>query len=251
MKPLVGKFRPASGFSRVAHIGLQAALPVLVFILVSADFAPVALAIILLSKWRMFAVKPRFWPAHLRTNSIDIIVGLSFLAFMVSTDSQMWRLIWMVCYIIWLTVIKPSSQMLMVSLQAMIGFSLGIVALYLVSGTAPLIVLVLGTGLICYSGAHHFFDAFADRYTKLLSYIWAWFGASLAWVLGHWLIYYGDNLIAQPALLLISIAYGLGVLYYLDHQDRLTTLIARQLIFIMVAVTVIIITLSDWGDKIV
>lgn len=251
MKPLVGKIRPASGFARAAHIGLQASLPILVFILVSADFAPVALAVILLSKWRMLAVKPRFWPAHLRTNSIDIIVGLSFLAFMVSTDSQMWRLLWTACYIVWMTVIKPSSQMFMVATQAMIGFSLGMIALYLVSGTAPLIVLVLGTGLVCYTGAHHFFDAFADRYTRLLSSIWGWFGASLAWVLGHWLIYYGDTLIAQPALLLISIAYGLGVLYYLDHQGRLTALIARQLVFIMIAITVIILTLSDWGDKIV
>ena len=251
MKPLVGKLRPANGFARVAHLALSAALPMLVFVLVSADFAQVAFVVILLSKWRMFAVKPRFWPAHIRTNSVDIIVGLSLLAFMMSTDSQMWRLIWTVAYIIWLTVIKPSSNVLMVSLQALIGFSLGVTALYLVGGTAPLIVLVLGTGLVCYSGAHHFFDAYNERYTKLLSFIWAWFGSSMAWVLGHWLIYYGDTLIAQPALLLISIGYGLAVLYYLEHQDRLTSLIGKQLVFIMVAITIIVLTLSDWGDKIV
>lgn len=251
MNQIAAKIRPAGGFSRIVHLSLLAALPVLVFVLVSAGFAPAAFAIILLSKWRMFAVKPRFWAAHLRTNSVDIIVGLSLLAFMTETDSQSWRLVWMVLYVFWLTIVKPSSKMYAVALQAIIGFSLGIVALFLVAGDWSLLVLVIGAGLICYAGAHHFFDAFNDRYARLLSYTWAWFGASLTWVLGHWLLYYGDTLIAQPALLLISIGYGLGALYYLEHQDRLTSLIGRQFVFIMVAITIIVLTLSDWGDKIV
>jgi hypothetical protein len=251
MKPLATKLRPAGGFSRVVHLFLLAALPLLVYVLVSAGFAPAALAVVLLSKWRMFAVKPRFWAAHLRTNSVDIMVGLSLLAFMTATDSQTWRLIWMGFYILWLTVIKPSSRMLVVALQAIVGFSLGLVALYLIGGDAPLFVLVFGTGFICYAGAHHYFDAFNERFARLLSYTWAWFGASLAWVLGHWLLYYGDTLVAQPVLLLVSLGYGLGALYYLDHQDRLTTLIGRQFVFIMVAITIIVLTLSDWGDKIV
>lgn len=251
MNQIVSKLRPAGGFARLAHLGLSAALPVLVFVLVSMGFAQAALAVILLSKWRMFAVKPRFWAAHLRTNAVDITVGVSLLAFMVETDSQVWRLLWTVLYIVWLTLIKPSSKTAMVALQAMIGFSLGILALFLVGGTAPALVLVFGAGVICYTAAHHFFDAFSEKYTRLLSYLWAWFGASLTWVLAHWLLFYGDTLIAQPALLLISLAYGLGALYYLDHKDKLSSLVAREFVFFMVAITLIVLTLSDWGHKII
>lgn len=251
MKQIIAKIRPANGYSRVLHLALLAALPVLVFVLVSAGFAPLAFMVILLSKWRMFAVKPRFWAAHIRTNSVDIMVGLSLLAFMVQTDSQTWRLIWMLVYIIWLTVIKPSSTMFVIAIQAMIGFSLGIIALFLVGRGVPLVALVFGSGLVCYFGAHHFFDDFNEKYARLLSYTWAWFGAGLTWVLGHWLLFYGDVLIAQPALVLIVLGYGLGSLYYLDHQDRLTKLMGKQFVFIMVAIVLIVLTLSDWGDKIV
>jgi hypothetical protein len=41
----------------------------------------------------------------------------------------------------------------------------------------------------------------------------------------------------------------LGGMYYLQKTDRMTTLLRRQLIFIMVAVVVIMLTFSQWGDK--
>ena len=251
MKPLVDKVRPAGGFSRIAHILLSGILPIIAYALIRIELAPLAFVLILLSKWRMLAVKPRFWLAHIRTNSVDIIVSLSFLVFITQTDVVWLQVLWTVLFIVWLTVIKPATQTLMIGLQALIGFSLGLTALYLVGDRWPLIMLVVGTGFICYSSAHHFFDAFEEKYTRLLSYVWAWFGASVAWVLGHWLLYYGDNLVAQPALLLTALGYGLAALYYLDHYDRLTSSIVRQFVFIMVAITAILITFSDWGDKIV
>lgn len=251
MKPLIAKVRPAHGFSHLAHLALLSLLPIIVFVLVRIDFAPLALTLILLSKWRMLVVKPRFWPAIIRANSIDIIVSVSLLAFMVETHCQMWQLGWTALFIVWLTVIKPRSETIMIALQALIGFLLGLSALFLVGADYHLLQLVASTGLICYLAAHHFFDAFEERYSRLLSYIWGYFGAALVWVLGHWLLYYGDGLIAQPVLLLVSLGYGLAALYYLDHRDKLSTLVARQFIFIMVAVTVIILTFSNWGDKIV
>ena len=69
------------------------------------------------------------------------------------------------------------------------------------------------------------------------------------WVLGHWLLFYG--IVAQPTLLLVILGYGLAALYYLDHFDKLSTVIRRQFVFIMIAVVVIVLTLSNWGDKIV
>ncbi len=69
----------------------------------------------------------------------------------------------------------------------------------------------------------------------------------MSWILGHWLLFYGP--IAQPALLLSVIGFGLGGMYYLEKTDRVTTMLRRQLLFVMMAVIVIVITFSDWGDK--
>lgn len=249
MRPLIAKIKPASGFSRVVHVGFNLFLPLMVFVLVRIDFVQLALIIILLSKWRMLAVRPRFWPANVRANAVDIMVSVSLLLFMANSGSQTWQLIWAVVYGIWLIAIKPASSSAMVSVQAMIGLLCGLMALSVSWEQVPLYGLVFITGVICYISAHHFFDSFDEPYTRLLSYLWGYFGAALAWVLGHWLLFYG--IVSQLSLLLIALGYGLAALYYLDHRDRLSVNVRRQIVFIMVAIVCIVIAFSDWGNKIV
>jgi hypothetical protein len=243
------KFKPANGFARFLHLVLVILLPIMVFVFVRINFVQLAIAIIIISKWRMFAVRPRYWPANIRASSIDIIVGVSFLIFMIQSGSMAWQLVWMIAYGVWLLVIKPSSNILMVALQAGIGQLLGLMALFLAWPTAPMYGLVLGAGVLCYCAARHYFDSFDEPYSKLLSYLWGYFGAALTWVLGHWLLFYG--VIAQPTLLLLVIGYGLGALYYLDHRNRLSTLLKREFIFIMVAIVIVVLVFSRWGNKIV
>lgn len=249
MRPLIAKIKPASGFSRVVHVSFNVLLPLMVFILVRIDFVQLALVIILLSKWRMLAVRPRFWFANVRANSVDLMVGISILVFMTVTPEQPLQVLWAALYGMWLTILKPASSTLMVSLQSAVGFLCGLVALSVGWDTAPLYGLVLLSGLICYIAAHHFFDAYDEPHTRLLSYIWGYFGASLAWITGHWLLFYGA--ISQPTLLLLALGYGFATLYYLDHHDRLSVGVRRQVLFIMVAIVTIVIAFSDWGNKIV
>ena len=250
MRPLVAKIKPANGFAYVLHMGMLLLLPIAVFVLVRIQFTQLALSIILLSKWRMFAVRPRFWPAMIRANAVDIIVGISVLLFMVHAGTQWWQLGWAVLYGVWLILIKPASNMFMVSTQAMVAQLCGLSALYLAWSGAPLYGLVLATGLICYLAARHFFDSFDEPYAKMVAYLWGYFGAALAWLLGHWLLFY-HSLIAQPTLILSTLGYGLAVLYYFDHEGKLSTGLKRQFEFIMIAILVVILTFSDWGDKVV
>lgn len=249
MRQLIEKIKPATGFSSVAYISLNILLPLLVFVLVRINLAIPALVLILLSKWRMFAVRPRFWPANFRANAVDLMVGLSILAFINNTSSQIVQLILVLCYIVWLVFIKPASGALMVPVQALIGMFLALMSLYVVWGDSSLIVLVLSTGLVCYLAARHFFDSFNEPYARLLSYTWGYFGSALAWVLGHWLLYYG--FLAQPVLLLLAIGYGLATIYYLDHHDKLSALVRNQIIFIMLTIVTVVIVFSHWGNKIV
>jgi hypothetical protein len=249
MRPLLRKLKPASGFAHFFHLTLLLILPVIVFILVRLDFVQLALSIIVLSKWRMFAVRPRFWAANVRANAVDLMVGLSVVLFMQHAESFGLQLMWAALYAAWLVYIKPASSALMITAQAFIGQLAALMALYLVWDSGPLYGLTVITGLICFLAARHFLDTFDEPYARMLAYIWGYFGAALAWVLGHWLLFYG--VISQVTLLISALGYGLAVLYYLDHYDRLGKGARRQIIFIMLAIVVVVLAFSDWGDKVV
>jgi hypothetical protein len=249
MRLLLQKFKPASGFSHFFHLFLLVVLPISVFILVRLGFVQIALSLIILSKWRMFAVRPRFWPANIRANSVDLIVGLSTVLFMSHTSSLWLQIIFALLYATWLIFIKPASTLFMTSVQAFIAQFYGLTALFLVWTDGPIYALTLMTGLICFLSARHFLDSFDEPYARMLSYFWGYFGAALAWLLCHWLQFY--QTVAMPTLLLSTLGYGLAVLYYLDHNERLNKGLRRQFIFIMVAIVLVVLAFSDWGDKVV
>lgn len=255
MRPLLHKFKPAGGFSQLLHLAYRIALPVLVFILVRLNIGLwVPIMVIILSKWRIFAVRPRFWPANVRANAIDIIFGIAMVLFMAHSDSQTIQLGWVVVYAIWLLYIKPRSSILFISLQAAIGQFVGLMALFWIRPDASTAVLVLVGGVVCYLAARHFFESYNEPYTKMLAYIWGYFGAALLWVLGHMLIVYPrlhdrlyinptllpDGAVAMPTLLLSVVGYSLAAVYYLEHFDRLSRLVKREVLFLGGAVVMIL-----------
>jgi hypothetical protein len=224
-------------------------MPVAVFLLVYLDFVQLALLLIVIGKWRMFAVRPRFWAANIRANSIDLMVGLSLVVFMAHAPSTAVQVGWAAIYAIWLLAVKPGKGVPMVTFQAFIGQLSALMALYLVWADGPTAGLTLLTGLFCFLAARHFLDTFEEPYAKMLAYIWGYFGAALGWLLSHWLLFYHG--VAQPTLLLSTLGYGAAILYYLDHNERLGRGIRRQFIFIMLAIVVVVLAFSDWGDKVV
>lgn len=243
----LAKIKPSRGFSGIFHRLLVAVVPLLVYILVTVSFVPIAYIIVLLSKWRMLAVRPRHWPANIRANAVDIIVGLSFVSFMAQSPSQAWRVTWALSYGIWLIIIKPRSSTFWISIQAGVAQLSGLAAIYVLWGQSSLLLLVIATWLICYLSARHFMSSFDEPLNSLLSHTWGYFGAALTWVLGHWLLYYG--FISQPMLILSVIAMGLAALYYLENTDRLSKFVRREILLVMSAVVVVVIIFSSWGDR--
>ena len=247
MRQLITKIRPVEGFAKLAHLFLLLLLPLGVTILIRLNFYQLAFGLVLLSKWRMISVKPRFWAANIRANSIDIIVGISIASFMLRTTNLTLQLFWAVIYAVWLIYIKPSTNLRVISLQAFLGMLFGLTAEFLSWSDSSLFLLTLVAGLICFFAARHFFDAFDEPYSKMLSYTWGYFGAALSWLLAHWLIYYG--FLSMPTLLISSLGYGLGTLYYLDHHSKVTKIIKQQIVFIMIALVILVITFSHWGGR--
>lgn len=247
LSKVVIKIKPKSGFSHIVHVVLTILLPLVMYVLIRLDFAQLAAALVLLSKWRMFSVKARHWPANIRANAVDIIVGLSTVLFMNKTGSQGVQFIWVLLYSVWLIVLKPKSDVLWVAVQAMAGQAMGLMALFAVFGSSSSSVLVLASTLICYFAARHYFSAFDETLGRTTSYVWAYFASSIVWLLSHWLIYYG--VIAQPVLIISVVGYTLAGLYYLRHNDRLSVNVQRQFIVVLSAILIILIVFSDWGDK--
>lgn len=247
VKKIAEKVRPTRGFAHVFHLSLVAIVPLFIFVFVRLELYGVALALILISKWRIFAVKPRHWLAHLRTNAVDVIFSLSILTFMINTSSMSWQLLWVLVFEIWVLVIKPGTKTLSVGMQALIAQLAGLIALFIAFPEVPLAAYVIGVATILYFSARHFFASFDEDHYEAYSWSWATFGACLTWILGHWLLFYGN--VAQPAVILSVLGYGFAALYYLSSTDKLSKLAQRQVGFVMMVTIVIIIILSDWGSR--
>ncbi len=247
MRKLAYKLRPTSGISGLLHFLLNALLPVLLLFLVRLDFAYLAAAFVLLAKWRMVAVRPRYWLPNIRGNLVDIFVGLSAVAFMAGTTNLATQVFWTVAYVVWLVWLKPKSNPVAVMSQALIAQAIALVAFYRAFPDSTLLAGILVTWLVCYAAARHFFGAFDESMTRAMTHIWAWFGVTMAWILGHWVIQY--LFLPQIALILTVVGYGLATLYYLDQNDRLKANIRRQLIGVVSLILLIIIVFSDWQDK--
>jgi len=246
--------RPKRGFAHVAHIFLTALLPVVLLVFIRMGFPLLAVALLLLSKWRMFAVRARYWYSNLLANAVDIIVGLSFLSFVHSAESLSFQLVWVVLYVGWLVLLKPRSDSLSVTAQAFIAQAVGLamagrelVHLYHVDIPllSPEFLFILAVWVICYTSARHFLTVFEDEDTDMLAALWAFGISGLAWILSHWFLLY-KGYVPQLAVIASLLGYGLGAIYYLDQKERLSQRVLRQYVLFIVIGLVVIIALSDW-----
>jgi hypothetical protein len=69
--------------SEITYYTLNIGLAMVIFVLSQTIQSPVlAIVLVLLSKWRVLAVRPRFWWTNLQANMVDIIVGVSIVSLM-------------------------------------------------------------------------------------------------------------------------------------------------------------------------
>lgn len=249
MRSIKEKLKPKKGIPYVVHVGLNALLPFILFVLMAFD-PRFAILLFLISKWRVLAVKPRYWFPNLRANGVDIIIGFSYLEFLNHTSSEAIQLIFAALYVLWLTVIKPKSSGIFIALQAFLGEFIGLMAIFSFENSLapPLALLIVSTWLVCYLSARHFFTIFDESFTSMYSHAWAYFSSALVWVLGHWLLYYYGTY-AQPTIILSVLGLGLGSLYYINEAGRLTKQIKKQIIMVLIAAIFVVVFLSDWSSK--
>lgn len=181
--------------SETLYILLNVLLAVAVLAVVSAINSPLpAFALILLSKWRVLAVRPRYWFAHVQANMVDIIVSISFVVLLYAAGSgeggMVVQLVLTLLYILWLLVLKPRARRSLVILQAGTAVFIGTLALYINSFEWTSSMVVVAMWVIGYSAARHVLAAYDEKDLTLMSFIWGLVFAELGWLAFHWTIAY-------------------------------------------------------------
>lgn len=181
-----------SRISEVAYIALNIALAVVVYTIISTSQSPwLAILVVLLSKWRVFAVRPRFWFANMVANMVDIIVGVSIVVLLTSAQGYMAaQIIITLLYIGWLLFIKPRSRRSYVAFQAAVSVFVGITALSIISYAWDPFFFVAAIWVIGYAAARHVIGSYEEPHITLYSLITAFVFAEIGWIGFHWLMAY-------------------------------------------------------------
>jgi len=259
--------RRRSFLSEVVYTVLNIAFAVaLVVVIWFTGSIPLALGLVLISKWRVLAVRTRYWFANIRSNLVDIIVSVSVVLHLYAINesnlSDFRQLVLMgivtLLYIVWLLVIKPRSKRSFVAAQAGIAIFLGTSALFAISFNWPASVVVAGMWLIGYSAANHVLNTYDDETHGLfLSLAWGLVFAEIGWIAYHWTIAYSlpvvtSLLVPQVAIIVSLVGFVAHKAYdsFYHHQKIRTADIILPLLFTLSVIAVLVFVFNRVGTAI-
>ena len=210
-----------NALSSFLHVILNVALGVgSVLITMSTSSPIIGLLLVVLSKWRMLAVRPRYWLLNLKSNLVDLIVGTSFVLISYCSGSFLLpvHIIVMVLYSFWLVVLKPRSTEFAANLQALWAIFFGSIALTLMTASADSIFMVIGGFVIGYAAARHILVQGDDTNYNVIILAAGIISAEIAWLCHSWLIVYSfagtGIIIPQLSIILAITAYTFGYAYH-------------------------------------
>lgn len=225
---LLKTIRRRSFLSESVYVALNIALAVAVLIIVWTVESPVpALLLVLLSKWRIFAVRPRYWIANIQANLVDIIVSVSAVMLMYSvvgiTNGLFAQILLAALYAIWLIVLKPRSKTRAVVSQAATALVSGAMVLFVSSYSWPIEIVVLAMAVLGYVVTRHALVRYKEDHLQFLSLTWAFVMAQLSWVFSHWVIAYTVPILEvriPQAVLVISVLSFVAFKVYTSYKQH-------------------------------
>lgn len=222
---LLRTVKQRSVLSELIYIGLNLGLALAVFFSVWAFESPlIALLIVLLSKWRVLAVRPRFWTANIQANMVDIIVSFGFVGLLYHSGALLPQIIITLLYMGWLFFLKPRSKRMNMVVQAHVATLVGITALFSATYSWPLFIVVILMWLIGYSSARHFLVAYDEKQLAFIALVWGLVAAQVGWLAYHWSIAYelpfsGGLLIPQVAIVMLFLGFLAERFYANINED--------------------------------
>lgn len=214
----------------------------------------IGLVLIVVSKWRVFAVNHRYWWVNIRSSLVDFIVGVGFvlLAYAAGSSFLPVHFVLMALYAIWLIVVKPRSSLNAAIVQALIAVFVGSTAAAIFAAISDSLVLVISEFIIGYAASHHVLVQGDEHESSFLSIICGLFFAEIAWLSHAWLILYNfastGICVSQLSLILTILSFLYFKLYnnMAKNSGKLQIReVALPIIFSLVVVAVLIITFSQ------
>ncbi|MCL1929669.1 hypothetical protein FWF93_00865 [Candidatus Saccharibacteria bacterium] len=186
------------------------------------DQPAIAIILVLISKWRMLFVRPRFWWVNMLSNLPDMVFGVGIVALMCVMPDLVVQICLAVVYAIWLLFIKHGSSRRMVATQAAATQFIGLWVLFAVAHLVALPVVLVGCFIIGFSTARHILLNYDEEDSRtLLAMVWGVLVAEIGFVTFHWTLAYSffDVLLIPQVSILVTLLAMIFLPCY-DSYDR-------------------------------
>ena len=244
--------------SSMVHVFLNILLGVgAVLITVLSGSPLLGILLVMVSKWRIFAVRSRYFFINLKANLVDIIVGISvvLLAYAGGSAFLISDIVLMVFYPIWLIFIKPRSSEAAALAQSLISVFLGISAAVLMTAGLNSIILVVFSFLIGYAASRHVLIQGNDKDFTLTTLVCGLVFAEIAWLSNSWSIIYTYENFGLSGVKLPQLAIVLTIFAFVYNYARQAMIkyqedfrfvhIIGPVIFGVILVGIIVVFFSD------
>jgi hypothetical protein len=180
-------------------------------------------ALVLLSKWRVVAVRPRYWWLNIKSSLVDLIVGMGLvvLVFFAGTELNIGHVILTAVYAVWLVAIKPKSSEIMTETQSLMAVFLGMAAATVVAANMDPIILVVASFVIGYGATRHVLIQEEDNDFSIITFVVGLLMAQISWVLYHWLIVYSLDIVGLVVPQLAIVQTLLAFVFFKGYKSAL------------------------------
>ena len=214
--------------SNMVHIFLNILLGVGAVLVTVLSASPLlGLLLVLISKWRVFAVRGRYLWLNIKSNLVDMIVGVSvvLLTYYAGASLMPVDILLAVFYCAWLLFIKPMSSERATLAQSLIAVFLGMSAVAIMAANLDAIVIVLVAFLVGYAASRHVLVQSSDKDFTLTTLVCGLVFAEVAWLCQSWAIIYtfGESGIRIPQIAIIltifAFVYNYARQAMIKYQD--------------------------------
>ncbi|MBR0467436.1 hypothetical protein IJJ53_00765 [Candidatus Saccharibacteria bacterium] len=214
--------------SNMVHIFLNILLGVGSVLVTVLSASPLlGLLLVLLSKWRVFAVRGRYLWLNIKSNLVDMVVGVSvvLLAYYAGASLMPGDILLAIFYCAWLLFIKPMSSEKATLAQSLIAVFLGMSAAAIMTANLDAIVLVLLAFLVGYAASRHVLVQSSDKDFTLTTLVCGLVFSEVAWLCQSWAIIYtfGESGIRIPQIAIIltifAFVYNYARQAMIKYQD--------------------------------
>ncbi len=221
-----------NALSSVTHVLLNVSLAVLSTALTVISGSWIfGFVLVALSKWRVVAVRPRYWWLNIKANIVDFTVGLSlvYLIYAASGDSlNAWHIILTLFYIVWLVIIKPQSETIWAEIQAFSAIFFGTFAISVATINMTPLIGAMTCFIIGYGASRHVLMQGDDHDYTLTTFVFGLMLAELSWIFYHWTIVYRLSVSSSlyiPQLPIVasvlSFVFFRGYKSAIDHDGKI------------------------------